>query len=106
MNNLYKASFADEAVVWDRFLTNVQKTSVNIFVMITPQRRRDVLIDVHHLVMASVTAKVCQEFIVASALSVQNNKLFTSLEGDNNKLTYGQQGDPDQYGKSLALVGL
>ena len=97
MNQLYEASFDDEKEVWDSFLRLVQKNSVNICVMITPQKKGNFLKDVHPLVIASVTAKVCQEFIVPSALSVRSNEFFETMEDHGNRLTDVQQGDPDKW---------
>lgn len=70
----------------------------SIFVWCPPQKKKDVLNDVHSIVVASaVTAKVCKDFIVANSLSVRDNKLFTSLEGDNNQLADAHQGDVNQW---------
>lgn len=97
MNELYQASFDDDADVWNRCFWEVQQTSINICV-VPPQKKKDVLNDVHSIVVASaVTAKVCKDFIVANSLSVRDNKLFTSLEGDNNQLADAHQGDVNQW---------
>ena len=65
--------------------------------MAEPRKRKDIIKGIHPIVVASVTAKVCPEFIVVNALTVRDNKLFSSLDDGDNILTDAHQGKANQW---------